>query len=116
MQPKFKIRIIDATTDSDGKFDVNLADEWYNIPLLGGVLSDPHWVSIEEVDPTSITVNAVFNNLRLSQMLSINDMYESTDTRLRGLNTFVAKDEFGNLATNRPIKVPIVIWNVQDIC
>lgn len=102
---------MDMDTDTNGKFTINLGSSDYNV-LGKSALLDSRYPGVMEVSPTSVTVNAVFTNVKADYSLSLDEMVESRHTRLNGNHQFIAIDSDGSPIVSGSVCIPVVIWNM----
>jgi hypothetical protein len=103
---------VDALTDSSGFFNINPANKGgYNILPTSFQLSSPiPYALVKEPSGVPTSVNPVFQNM-FSMGISLEDLSLSEETRLHGMNQFLATDESGVAIAEAYIRVVVVLWN-----
>lgn len=99
-------------TDASGVFAINpVNDGGYNImPGMYLQTGSGTFASAHEVAVNYATVNGQFLNM-IGLTLNLNEIHASVNTRLYGMNMFVAKDGANSIIADSDVFVMVVLWS-----
>lgn len=103
-------------TDSQGCFIITpLQQEGYNVMQPSQYEENSNYRAIFQFpinhDDDNSARNAAFQQMRFSQALPLSEIYHAPETRLWGVNRFIAKDGSGNPVVDSKVRVLIVVWD-----
>jgi hypothetical protein len=109
---KYSIQPVQVTTNSGGVFEINLADQEYNV--LTNIAPNPGATGMYSImalqAPNYENVNGVFMTLSQGYGMSLEEIYESRATRLSGASHFLSENTQGQPVIETTFYVMVVIW------